>query len=276
MHGREHAGGDGSEHALALRAQLHGEADVLRVLHDAVGPGDGGKADGGRVAAGDDDAADALRVPDGLGPGIEVVGDHGVDERGVPRLAVHAHGDALVVYAAAVGLVHQRHGGGGHAGHGALHHRRIDVVGAGGDGEHGRFRDALGGGAGSAVAAEDDDAAHAQLLEHPGGAHGVLHRGLDLKVQHAQREAEHPVALQRILHGVADHEGLGHEICALHAQALGREDDALADIYFFVVVYGRGVGDQAADVLARRRVRDDAYGSHSTTPCMYVPNSALP
>ena len=44
------------------------------------------------------------------------------------------------------------------------------------------------------------------------------------------------------------------------AQALRRQHDALADVHLLVVVDRSRIGDEAPDILARRRVGYDAYG----------------
>ena len=106
----------------------------------------------------------------------------------------------------------------------------------------------------------------AALLHHFGGAYRVGERRLYLKIEQVELNLQHAVALERIQHGAAYHEGVRHEYDLVHAHALGGEDYALADIDLLVVVYGGGVGDKAAYVLAGRRVSYYAYGCHVSPP----------
>ena len=109
------------------------------------------------------------------------------------------------------------------------------------------------------AAAQDHHAADALLLQHPRRPGRILLRGLYLEVQQLHLRPEHSVALQALAHRPANHEGLRHEQDPLYAQALRRQHDALADVHLLVVVYRRRIGDEAPDILARRRVGYDAY-----------------
>src|SRR5262249_30446829 len=79
-------------------------------------------------------------------------------------------------------------------------------------------------------------------------------------IKHGDAQAAKPQTIER---ACTNAERIRHDPRPLDAHRVQPQQYAADDVRFFVVVEDGAVSDQAANVLARRRIGDDADGTHA-------------
>jgi hypothetical protein len=147
---------------------------------------------------------------------------------------------------------------GGHSGDRALHHERKDVVRSSRDRKDRNRAVSLGHGPIRPVSPQDDDTRCPLLLHVSSRLRGILLLPGGREINRKDVGAD----LELTVCPVHDPVVVRHVADAVHAHLGQPEQDPSYDPDLLLIVEHAPVGHQPADVLARRRVRNDAYKRH--------------